>query len=174
MRKVEVCSYNEKWASMFSVEAEKLRLIFGNEIIDIHHIGSTSVVGLKAKPIIDIMPIVKNINIVDNYNEKMKNIGYEPKGENGITGRRYFKKGGDNRSHHVHIYQIGSYEITRHLAFRDYLRKHPDVKKNYGELKEQLAQQFPYDIASYINGKEGFAREIEVKALDWVDSTKLM
>ncbi|AGK54466.1 GrpB family protein [Bacillus sp. 1NLA3E] len=150
MRKVEVCSYNEKWAQMFMEEAEKLNHIFRNEIVDIHHIGSTSVLGLKAKPTIDIMPVVNDINNVDKYNLEMQEIGYEPKGENGIPGRRYFQKGGDNRSHHVHIYQIGSYEIKRHLAFRDYLKSHTDEIKNYGELKEKLA-------------------DIELKALEWYE-----
>ncbi|MFP7298973.1 GrpB family protein [Neobacillus niacini] len=167
MRKVEVCSYSEKWAQMFLEEAEKLKQIFGNEIVDIHHIGSTSVPGLKAKPIIDIMPVVKNINSVDKHNTVMQEIGYNPKGENGIAGRRYFQKGGDNRSHHIHIYQTGSKEIKRHLAFRDYLRTHPDAKIAYGDLKEKLAQQFPYDIDSYINGKDQLAKEIERRALDW-------
>ena len=148
-------------------EAEKLNLIFGDEIIDIHHIGSTAVPGLKAKPIIDIMPVVKDINNVDKYNREMQEIGYEPKGENGIVRRRYFQKGGDNRSHHVHIYQIGSYEIKRHLAFRDYLKLHPNEMKQYGELKEKLARQFPNDIESYINGKDQFVKETELKALEW-------
>jgi len=167
LRRVKVHSYDERWALMFTEEAEKLKLIFKNEIVDIHHIGSTSVQGLKAKPIIDIMPVVKDINIVEEYNMKMQEIGYEPKGENGITGRRYFQKGGDNRSHHVHIYQLGSHEIKRHLAFRDYLRISPDVMKDYGELKEKLAQQFPYDIESYINGKDYLVKDIERKALEW-------
>ena len=167
MRKVDVWSYTDKWAFMFSEEVEKLKHIFKNEIVDIHHIGSTSVPGLKAKPIIDMMPVVKDITVVDNYNEEMFDIGYLPKGENGIEGRRYFEKGGDQRSHHIHIYQVGSHEIKRHLAFRDYLQKHSDVKRNYGELKEKLAQQFPYDIESYIKGKEQLVRDIEMAALNW-------
>ncbi|ASN05408.1 GrpB family protein [Virgibacillus necropolis] len=150
MRKVEVCSYHEKWLSMFEKEADKLRTIFGEQVVVIHHIGSTSVPGLKAKPVIDIMPVVKEINVVDKYINSMENIGYEPKGENGIPERRYFQKGGDNRTHHVHIYQLGNYEIKRHLAFRDYLRTHPESKKRHGELKQKLAQQFPHDIESYI------------------------
>jgi GrpB-like predicted nucleotidyltransferase (UPF0157 family) len=166
-----VCSYNEKWVSMFVEEVERMNLIFGNEIVDIHHIGSTSVDGLQAKPVIDLMPVVKSINVIDKYNEEMRNIGYEPKGENGILGRRYFQKGGDHRSHHVHIYEVGNEEIERHLAFRNYLRTHPDAKKSYGQLKERLAQQFPYDIESYINGKERLVREIEVKALEWYKDT---
>ncbi|WP_321166916.1 GrpB family protein [Oceanobacillus kimchii] len=123
---------------------------------------------LKAKPIIDIMPVVRDINVVHEYNQEMQEIGYEPKGENGLPGRRYFQKGGDNRSHHVHIYQIGSYEIKRHLVFRDYLREHPVEMKSYGELKERWATQYPYDIDSYINGKEHLVKEIEIKALNWL------
>lgn len=172
MRKVEVSSYNEKWIQMFMEEAEKLNLIFGNELIDIYHIGSTSVPGLKAKPIIDIMPVIKDINNVDKYNLEMQEIGYVPKGENGIVKRRYFQKGGDNRTHHVHIYQIGSCEINRHLAFRDYLKSHPDEMKNYGELKEKLAQQFPLNKKSYINGKDYFVENIELKALEWYEDNR--
>jgi GrpB-like predicted nucleotidyltransferase (UPF0157 family) len=167
LRKVEVCSYKEKWALEFEQEKEILKIIFKDEIIDIHHIGSTSVPGLKAKPTIDIMPVVKDIHNIDHYNEAMRDIGYEPKGENGIPGRRYFQKGGDQRSHHVHIYKAGSEEITRHLAFRDYLLTHPEDKERYGDLKEKLAQQFPYDVKSYIKGKDRLVRELEVKALEW-------
>ena len=167
MRKVEARDYNEKWIQMFREEAEKLNLVFGSEIIHIHHIGSTAVPGLKAKPIIDLMPVVKDISHVDQYNKKMQEIGYEPKGENAIVNRRYFQKGGNKRSHHVHIYQIGSCEITRHLAFRDYLIAHPDEMKKYGTFKHNLAHQFPYDISSYIEGKDAFVKEMERKALEW-------
>ncbi|PAD21279.1 GrpB family protein [Terribacillus saccharophilus] len=167
MRKVEVFSHNKNWKRMFSEEARKLKTIFGNEIVHIYHIGSTSVPELKAKPIIDILPVVGNIHIVDNHNEEMKNIGYESKGENGIPGRRYFQKGGDKRTHHVHIYQLGNYEIKRHLAFRDYLLVHPEVKKRYGQLKGRLAVKFPNDVESYISGKEQLVKEIEAKALEW-------
>jgi len=162
-----VFSDHENWKLMFKEEARKLKSIFGKEILHIHHIGSTSVPELKAKPIIDILPVVREIHIVDNFIDEMKYIGYESKGENGITGRRYFQKGGDNRTHHVHIYQFGSYEIKRHLAFRDYLLVHPEVKDSYGQLKEKLAEKFPYDVESYISGKEPLVKEIEVKALEW-------
>ncbi len=165
-------SYNEKWPFLFKEEAEKLKLLFGSEIVEIHHIGSTAVPGLKAKPIIDMLPVVKNIELVDSYNEEMKKFGYEPKGENGLPGRRYFKKGGDNRSHHVHIYQIGHPDITRHLAFRDYLREHPVEKEQYGALKTTLAKQFPYDIDSYIKGKDSLVKDIETKALKWWEAKR--
>jgi len=167
MRKVEVQPFNPLWVSKFQVEADNLRAIFGEEIIDIHHIGSTSVPGLASKPIIDIMPVVLDINRIDEYNEKMASRGFESKGENGISGRRYFTKGGNNRSHHIHIYSSDNPQIQRHLAFRDYLRTHPDVAKKYGDLKVELAERFPYDISSYIKGKERLGFEIDKQATEW-------
>jgi GrpB-like predicted nucleotidyltransferase (UPF0157 family)/dienelactone hydrolase len=167
MRKVEVMSFNERWGQDFEEEAVLLQKIFGEEMFEIHHIGSTSVHGLSAKPIIDILPVVKDISQVDRYNANMTAIGYEAKGENGIAGRRYFQKGGNERTHHVHIYEKGSSEIDRHLAFRDFLRAHPEKAKAYGDLKEKLAQQFPFDIESYIKGKERLASKIEQEAVVW-------
>ncbi|WP_261129680.1 GrpB family protein [Bacillus sp. Marseille-Q3570] len=167
MRKVEVCPYDEEWPKMFHYEMNKLQGIYGSQIVTIHHIGSTSIEGLKAKPIIDIMPVVKNIKEVDKFDDQMRAIGYEPRGENGIPGRRYFQKGGDSRTHHVHIYQQGDMQIKRHLAFRDYLRMNSELKIKYGNLKEKLSKQFPHDIAAYIKGKEQLISEIEKKAVNW-------
>jgi len=167
MRRVEVTPYNEQWVRMYQEEAEKLCRIFGRQLVAIHHIGSTSVPGLDAKPIIDIMPVVHDISLVHEYNQLMRDIGYEPKGENGIPGRRYFQKGGDNRTHHVHVFQVGSPHIERHLAFRDYLRTHPNVAREYGDLKRKLAQEFLNHIESYIQGKESLVKAIEQRALEW-------
>lgn len=167
MRKLEVCRYDEEWPKQFHQEMKKLQDIYGEEIVTIHHIGSTSIKGLKAKPIIDIMPVVRDIKEIDKFDDRMKEIGYEPRGENGIPWRRYFQKGGDFRTHHVHIYQEGDSQINRHLAFRDYLRMNRELKTKYGDLKERLSKQFPYDIASYIKGKEQLVSEIEKKALSW-------
>lgn len=167
MRKVNVSPYNEQWALLFAEEAEKIKLILGEELVAIHHFGSTSVPGLAAKTIIDILGVVKDIERVDGYDGELQKIGYEGKGENGIAGRRYFQKGGDERTHHLHIYEVGSPEIERHLVFRDYLRAHPAVAKEYGDLKMSLGKQFPHDIDSYIDGKEAFASEIQAQALEW-------
>ncbi|WP_252501767.1 GrpB family protein [Sporosarcina sp. Marseille-Q4943] len=167
MRKVEVMPFSERWSLAYQKEAAVLQEMFGAEIIEIHHIGSTSVQGLSAKPIIDIMPVVKDILRIKQYNVSMAEIGYEAKGENGIAGRCYFQKGGNERTHHVHIYEKGSPEIDRHLAFRDYLRAYPKMAKRYGDLKERLAQQYPYDIESYIKGKEQLALQIEREAVVW-------
>ncbi|SFQ46927.1 GrpB domain, predicted nucleotidyltransferase, UPF0157 family [Psychrobacillus psychrotolerans] len=170
MRKVEVVAYSEDWKKKFDEEAILLQHIFGMEIQIIHHIGSTSVERLSSKPIIDMMPIVRDIRKIDAYNSAMIAIGYEPKGENGLPGRRYFQKGGDNRTHHVHMYELGNPEIERHLVFRDFLRVHSIIARKYGDLKEALAEQFPYDIDAYINGKDKLAKEIEKQALHWYKS----
>ncbi len=103
--KVQVVDYNENWIIHFEQEAKKLKDIFGDELIDIHHKGSTSVPELQAKPIIDIMPVVRRIELVDAYNSRMEFLGYECMGELGISGRRYFRKRGDNRTHQIHIFE---------------------------------------------------------------------
>lgn len=170
---VVVTEYNEDWKQRFSEEAQKIKAIFGDELIDIHHIGSTSVPGLKAKPIIDIMPVVKDIEKVDSFNDRMEDIGYECMGELGMNGRRYFRKGGDNRTHQVHVFQWDNKEdIDRHLAVRDYLRMHPDYVNRYGDLKESLATQFPKNIEAYMDGKDAFVKELEKYALQWSNGYK--
>ncbi len=167
MRKVEVTAYNAIWPSLFEIESQQLQAIFKGEIVQIHHIGSTAVPGLSAKPIIDIMPVVKAIDRIDCFHSEMINIGYEPKGENGLPGRRYFQKGGDKRTHHIHVYEEGNPDIERHLAFRDYLRKHPEAADKYSSLKIELAKKNPFDIEAYIKGKSELVQEIEKKAINW-------
>lgn len=170
MRKIVVVPYHPGWPEQYRVEAAKIAAVFGPELVAIHHIGSTSVPGLSAKPIIDMMPVVRDIERVESFNPAMVQLGYEPKGENGIPGRRYFAKGGDaNRSHHVHIFALDNPEVNRHLDFRDYLIVHPAEARHYAALKAELAQQFPYDILDYMAGKDGLIKEILQKARAWRD-----
>ncbi|MEW5957889.1 MAG: GrpB family protein [Chloroflexota bacterium] len=159
-RKIVVVPYDRRWPAMYRSAAGQLASLLGPELISIHHIGSTSIPGLSAKPIIDIMPVVRNINRVDRFDLALIGLGYKPLGENGIPGRRYFFKGGDlNQTHHVHMYEPDNPEVARHLDFRDYLAAHPQQARQYAQLKEQLARQFPYDIDAYIAGKAGFINE---------------
>ncbi len=144
---IEIVDYNPNWPRIFEREKELFK-----SGMEIHHIGSTAVVGLSAKPIIDILAVVKDLSAIPTLN-------YESKGEYGIPFRRYFKKPGFN----LHIYEEGYPEIERYLLFRDWMRDHPDDRKTYDELKRELARQFPEDIASYINGKEPFIRGIDAK-----------
>jgi GrpB-like predicted nucleotidyltransferase (UPF0157 family) len=170
--KIEVVDYNSEWANLYLEEAEKIKKILGNELVDIYHIGSTSVANLKAKPIIDIMPVVKDIIKVDIYNKEFEDLGYEPKGEFGMAGRRYFRKGLEDRTHQIHVFEkSNTYDIERHLAVRDYLRIHPEDAYEYGELKSKLAIMFPLDIEAYCDGKGNFVQELERKALEWYHQT---
>src|SRR5579884_2106813 len=144
-----------------------LRGVFGDEIVEVHHIGSTSVPGLKAKPVIDLMPVVREIERVDAFNDAMAAQGYEAMGEYGIPGRRYFRKGGEERTHNVHVFQVGDPGVERHLAFRAYLVAHLEVAARYGELKAALARRFPDDIEGYMDGKDTFVKEVERQAVAW-------
>jgi GrpB-like predicted nucleotidyltransferase (UPF0157 family) len=153
---------------MFEQEAAKISAVFGSELVSIHHIGSTSIPGLNAKPIIDIMPIVQHIDRIDALNPVMIELSYEPMGEYGISGRRFFRKGGEiNRSHHVHAYETTNPEVTKHLDFRDYLIAHPIEAQQYADLKKELTKKFPHDIEGYINGKDAFIKEIIRRAAEW-------
>lgn len=114
------------------------------------------------------MPVAKDIKKIDSFNEQMTDQGYECMGEFGMKGRRYFRKGGNNRTHQVHVFQEDNKEdITRHLAVRNYLRTHSDVANVYGDLKESLSKRFPRDIEAYMNGKDAFVKELERNALNW-------
>ena len=165
---VKVVGYSARWESKYESEARKIRDILGDELINIFHIGSTSVSGLSAKPIIDIMPVVHDLERVDMLDDRFESLGYEAMGEFGISGRRYYRKGGDDRTHQIHLFQFDNvYQIERHLAFRDYLRANPDVCYEYSKLKTRLAEQFPDDIEAYMDGKDDFARAVERAALKW-------
>src|SRR6185295_17292447 len=116
--KYRFADYSPEWAFEFDREAERLALLLGAELVRVHHIGSTAVPGLPAKPIIDLLPVVRDIERIDNYTLKFEEAGYKKWGEYGIPGRRYFTKDRDEyRTHNVHIFQQSNPEIERHLAF---------------------------------------------------------
>ena len=167
-RKIEVVDYRPEWDTMFKVESKKIKKILGKNCVGVYHIGSTSVKGLPAKPIIDIMPVVKDISLVDAHNGEFEALGYECRGEFGIPGRRFFAKGGDNRTHHIHIFeQSNQTDIQRHIAVRDYLNAHSDTAAEYAALKKKLAAEFPFDNDGYCDGKEEYMKSLEEKALHW-------
>ncbi len=160
---IEVVRYDPNWPSMFNQEAALIQQTLGSNCLTIHHIGSTSVPGLCAKPIIDILPVVKNILEVDKAAKAMERLGYEAKGEHGIAFRRYFQKGREVRSHNVHVYEEVDPEIDRYLKFRDWMRSHEDDAQAYANLKIELATKFPQDILRYCFGKDAFVANIDMK-----------
>jgi GrpB-like predicted nucleotidyltransferase (UPF0157 family) len=167
IRKVEVVPHDRQWQNLFEDESRQLSIAFGDNAIAIYHIGSTSISTIYAKPIIDILVEVKEIDSVDDRTPQIQALGYEPRGEFGIVGRRFFRKDNKDgiRTHHIHTFEVGSPQIDRHLAFRDYLKSHPEAAQKYNELKQQLAQQYPTDIEAYMDGKADFIAEIDRKAL---------
>jgi GrpB-like predicted nucleotidyltransferase (UPF0157 family) len=169
--KVRLTDFNENWALMFQNEVQILSEIFGKEIIRFEHFGSTSVKGLKAKPVIDMMCIVKDINKVDSFNEQMDSLGYDVAGDWGIEGRRLFRKGGENRTHHIHFYQFDNPQIERHLIFREYLRSHPEEVERYSRFKEELAKRFE-NTSEYSQAKKSFVRDMEQLAIRWFEKTQ--
>lgn len=160
---IKVVGYDAKWSHLFEVEAKNIKAALGDNCLTIHHIGSTAVPGLSAKPIIDMLPVVKNILEVDQAADAMKKLGYEEKGECGVPFRRYFQKGGDLRTHNVHIFEEGNPEIDRHIKFRDWMRTHSDDRDAYGTLKTELALKYPNDIINYCLGKDAFVTDIDTK-----------
>ena len=153
--RVIVTEYQPAWVEQFEEEAQALKQILKENCLKVEHIGSTSVPNLAAKPIIDFLVIVEEIEKVDLL-----------QGEFGLSGRRYLRKGLIKRTHHVHIYQFdNTQEILRHLAFRNYLRENPAIATTYGILKKQLAQAHPDSIDKYMDGKDAFIKKIEKEAL---------
>jgi GrpB-like predicted nucleotidyltransferase (UPF0157 family) len=169
IRKVEVVPYNPNWRSEFEIEAQQIAVALGENVVAIHHIGSTSIETIHAKPIIDILIAVRSIDKVDDRNPAIQALSYECLGEFGIAGRRFFRKNNPAgiRTHHIHTFEVDSAQIDRHLAFRDYLNAHPEAARQYSELKQQLARQYPHDIQAYMDGKDGFIRSIDLKAAAW-------
>ena len=167
---ITVVNYDPEWPSKYVRERDYITEILKDNCIAVYHIGSTSVPGLAAKPIIDIMAVVRSLEEVDTVADKFAEIGYEYLGEFGIKGRRYLRKGGDERTHQIHIFQADDWNnIGRHLAFRNYMRTHEKERNEYAKIKKDLAQEFPYDIDGYCDGKENFVREAEKRALAQYD-----
>lgn len=166
-RIIEVVNYDSRWVKLFESEKVLLAKAIGQNALKIEHIGSTSVIGLSAKPIIDILIEVTCLTALDRVNKKIEDIGYLVKGENGITGRRYFQKGGLQRSHHIHAFQTNDMHLRRHRAFKEYLIAHPKTLLAYDKVKRMAASQSGNNIQTYMMLKNGFIQKHEQLALTW-------
>ena len=167
-RIIEVVPHDPQWARAFEREAAFWRHLLGGEIVSAHHIGSTAIRDIYAKPIIDLLLVVRDIRRMDELDADLRAHGYLPRGEAGIAGRRFFIKGTESRrTHHIHVFAEGSPEIARHLEFRDYLNAHPDVAQEYSRLKESLAAAHRHDIDGYMAGKDAFIQDVQTRARQW-------
>lgn len=169
MKKVEVVPHDPRWRDAFEAEAKQIANALGENIVAVHHIGSTAIPDIYAKPVVDLLVEVRDLTEVDGRGSAMESLGYEVLGEYGIPGRRYFRKDSPEgvRTHHVHAFEAGSDEVERHLAFRDYMLAHPADAQSYSELKRKLAKEHPQSFDGYMDGKDGFIKEMDRRAARW-------
>lgn len=167
--KVRVVPYDPAWPHEFEGEASRIAEVLKNVAIAVHHIGSTAIPGIPAKPIIDILVEITDLPSLDARSVALVSLGYESMGEFGIPRRRYFRKNNvaGVRTHQIHAFEAASESAIRHLAFRDYMIAHPMEASAYGELKRFLASQHPDNIEAYMDGKDAFVKRHEALALAW-------
>ena len=152
---------------MFEAERKLIRERLGDMAVAVHHVGSTSIHGIKAKPEIDLLVIVRSISEIHTINSGMTELGYTVRGDCGIKGRYYYSKDvGSRRTHKAHVCEAQHCNVRQQLAFRDYLRDHPDVAKDYEALKTRLADANTQGIGEYLEGKRPFIERVIEKALD--------
>ena len=159
---VVVEPYNESWQQDFLDIKAELEPALGELALRIEHVGSTSVPGLSAKPIIDIDAVMEDYLKLAAVVSALAAIGYIHEGDQGIPGREAFKYEGKEhlRKHHLYVCPADSAELHRHLTFRDYLRSHPEAVREYSRVKEEGAMLYPYDIDRYIDHKSPFIERI--------------
>ena len=170
-----VVPHNPLWKQAFGVEAAALQAALGVNAAKLHHIGSTAIPNILAKPIIDILIEVSSLPQVDARASRMHALGYEVMGAFGIPGRRFFRKfdGMGTRTHHVHIFQQGSAHVPRHLAFRDLLITHPQKAQGYSQLKADITRDGDISWEDYLDGKDPFIKETEGQALAWFSFSRI-
>jgi GrpB-like predicted nucleotidyltransferase (UPF0157 family) len=161
---VSLSRHDEGWHQLFSDERDQILDAVGDQTIPVEHIGSTSICGIAAKPILDIMIGTPEFEQVLPFVADLEAIGYEYKGENGISERHFFGKG-VQRTVHLHIVRFGGDLWLSHLGFRDYLKQNDDAARRYEQLKLSLAVRYPHDREAYTNGKEEFIKNIIARTM---------
>ena len=162
---VRLVPHDPAWAALFSAEALRLRAELGPDLpLALEHIGSTAVPGLVAKPILDLLGGYLPSARVESYITAIERAGYMHRGEQGIPGREFFRRG-EPRAYHLHLVVQHNAFWREHLAFRDALREQPAIRDAYATLKLDLAGQYPRDREAYIEGKGPFVRQVVAKSL---------
>ena len=156
---VRVVAYDTRWPALYRDEQARLRRALGDLPLVLEHVGSTSVPGLAAKPIIDILAGRSAEVPPLTFVPPIESVGYEHRGENGLPGREFFRRG-KPRSYHIHLVTLDSALWRHHIAFRDRMRANADLAAEYAALKIALARQFPLDREAYMDGKDSFIRNV--------------
>jgi GrpB-like predicted nucleotidyltransferase (UPF0157 family) len=170
---VVLVAYNSEWPQIAAVHAERLRVL-GSSFVTVHHIGSTSVPGLVAKPVIDLMPVVTDLTDLDGQRRRIEALGYAWHGELGISGRRYCTLADEAgvRAVQLHFFKANSPHVERHIAFRDYLRAHPEAASAYAIEKRRAQALHSANSHAYADEKDKWIRDTETKALIWLSRQK--
>jgi len=167
--KIHIEEYDPEWARQYEYEKERLCNALGDAVLGIEHIGSTSIPGIAAKPIIDIMIGVKSLPLEGSLVDKIIELGYENLGEAGVSGRIYFRKRFP-RAYNVHVTQFGSMIWNNNILLRDYLRSNKDEAIRYSMLKRMIISEGVDDLLEYSKRKAGFIDEI-LKRADELENT---
>lgn len=158
---VELENYNENWKKEYEKEEKLLKEVLKDDIIEIHHVGSTSIPGLKAKPVIDILIVIKDLSEINKIEEKLKKYDYENRGPQGVEDRFFFAKGPeDARTHYVHFTEPKSKTYYDLVYFQRYLLEHPEYIKKYCDLKQELASKYKDERKKYTSGKNDFITSV--------------
>ncbi len=167
--RVVVVDYDPDWPRQFVALRSRIVDALGALAREIEHVGSTSVPGLAAKPIIDIDVHLQSDTDLPLVIATLASLGYEHRGDLGVPSREAFRTPPGDFPHHLYVCLCNSEEFSRHLAFRDYLRTHTQDAHSYARLKHNLAEQFPADREAYNHGKRGFVEEILRRAANLPD-----
>ena len=172
---IEIVEYRPEWHVIFEHEKAAILERCRPRVIEVHHVGSTSVPGLAAKPLLDIMPVVANPDDGEDAVKPMATLGYRYREDNGLPGRFYFDKIVDGRTVvYAHMYPQDHSDVGKLVAFRDHLRTHQEATLAYERLKRELASKYRDDRVSYTDAKGAFINEITAAALaDSLDGTEV-
>jgi len=173
--RVRIVPYDPAWKTKAEAIIQQLHHTLLENSYAIEHIGSTSIPGLSAKPVIDLLPIVWDMEKLDVQKDRIIELGYGWHGEFGIAGRRFctLSNPAGERLVHLHFFQKDAGPITRHLAFRDYLLAHPSIAKEYEKEKIRAASLHPADSMAYNDEKSAWVQAQEKDALTWYLSRRI-
>ncbi len=168
--RVELLDHDPTWRDSAAAEARALLAAMGPCLLTVHHVGSTAIPGIHAKPILDLIPVARRLSDLDACRARFEALGYEWWDEYGLSERRYCTRSNaatGTRLSQLHCYEDGSPEIIRHVAFRDYLREHLDVAAEYDREKARCRSRYPDNSHEYGDCKEVWIRKAEANALAW-------
>ena len=174
-RVVRVVDYDPQWPLTFADLSNVIEAALGDLVLSIEHVGSTSIPGLAALPIIDLDAVIESREILPHVVQSLAGLGYSHEGDLGVSGREAFRRHGHDvprdgtgrlwANHHLYVCARDNRGLAEHVAFRNYLREHPDEASEYGELKRRLAERYRHDVDAYINGKDAFVERVLRRAM---------